>query len=229
MTIPFNDLLPFTGDPFFALEPGAEKYVDDAIPSGNLEELLRVAKRPLQIDELRGLEAVYDTFPILVVRAPDIQEAGICYMADEYDILESYGVSALLALNPDRFEGSNTVRDLFIHELTHVVTGELHGWDFLCALNAFRCHCGLNPSFDPYDIRDGFEDMLPDDLANDVELAQRWCARVGMELSRLPNLRESLFGAILQCRAALENWAPDLATPAAFMALADEVCKEVRH
>lgn len=183
----FEKLPAFPGDPFFTLEPMAAGRVvntPDTSSPPSMEELLTAARRPQEIFDFFELEDCYGQLPLLVLKTPDIYSAGFCYTADEYPALDEGAITALVAINPGRVPDGLTLRDIFLHEVAHVYTGEGHGFDFLSVLNAVRIRAGLKPSTDPYDVRDGLGfSMCSEQLNMDHRLAVELCSLVGLRLT----------------------------------------------
>ncbi len=221
----FDELLPIPGDPFFSLEPMAARYTERAPGTLCVEvsfpELLARAEKPSKIRELAPCQGVVRDLAVRVARAPDISEMGFCYLADEYFLLEQEGVACLIVLNPDE-NHELSVLDLFLHELTHFFRGEPHDWLFLCALSSLRVRCGLPPSFDAYDMRDGVEFLdLPDDIQRDAPLIQQWCNSLGQRLAELPHFPRGLHETLAALEMEVEARACTIRSPAEFMALAE--------
>lgn len=218
----------FSCDPLFALDPLAAKHMVGRLEDGltpSVDELISCVHAPNDIKELSGLHAACGDMRIGIVITPTLDVAGLCYSSDEYEILADYGLSALLALNPSLLGGQLSVCDLFLHELAHIFTGELHGWRFLCVLNSLRIRCGLSPSSDPYDGRDGFEGTrLPDTIKADADLLQKWCARIGTALAGSSCSFSSVTGALTECERILDAMDQEAATPEAMLSLSDEIC-----
>lgn len=210
----FNDLPQIPGDPFFALEPRARKYVaqdvGDACPV-SLDELLDLMAPPHEISELQIFAPLIRHKRGRVGHAADISEFGVCYSATNYPDLEDRDVHWFFALRPSGEPGDPSLVDLFAHELTHVYVGEGHGFAFMIGLCAIRHAAGLDPSSDQYDIHDGFDEvdneLDPDELAT---TGPEWCASVGKMLAGTTDFPESLTGSIEAIRSHLLVEAPTI-------------------
>lgn len=216
----------FACDPIFVLDPASAKYVvgrpvDGPVPT--MENLISCVYEPGEIKELAGLDAAYSGMRIGVVIVPDSDDLGVCFSSDSHEALVDVGLTALLALNPQRLGGHTSIQDLFLHEVAHIHMDEIHDWKFLSILNAMRVRCGFSPSFDPYDIRDGVEfTSLPQAVKSDIDLLQRWCAEVGSALAKLPDFTESVLGAVWELERMLEAIDEATAKPESLLALAEE-------
>jgi hypothetical protein len=223
----FSDLLPIPGDPYFSLEPMAAKYVarnpGEAAIEVSFFELMERSSDPSDVVELSVLSHAVGRLPLRVARAPDVPELGFCYCADEYPILEQEGLWCLILLNPSPAHAIS-VADLFLHELAHVFRGEEHDWSFLCILNGLRTRCGLPPSIDPYDVREGADSLdLPLQLQANDALIQTWRGQIGRRLAEAPNFPQSLRGDMMFVEAEVSRRRSEIASSSEFMALADEL------
>lgn len=192
----FTSLPAVPGDPTHTLTQFDPEHVEPREIENilQLDEFLEMCAHPADIEEFQVFAPLIGHHRGRVCLAPDIEEFGLCFTADIFEELEDHDISWIVALRPSSDPGALPLLDLFAHELAHVFSGEEgHNFVFLCALNALRCSVGLGPSFDPYDIRDGFHlTQLGRDSLISEEDAANWCAEIGGLLASAPNFPNDL-------------------------------------